>query len=172
MTSSKSFFVFLCLFLVNIAFVKAQNNPTPALLSKEQNYVDVPKTNVRFIPPAHFIYMEQNGGYMHVGTSSSVQVLEIKGTAYTMITPGMTKDYFMSQGVNLIGSEDVVTKSGQKGKIFTVSFFVENVEFERLMFFTGDYNNTIWINANYPVAVKEMLNTVLKESLLTAQFIQ
>lgn len=172
MTSARSFLIFFIVLVINIPLVYSQGNNTQALLGKEQSYVDVPLTNVKFIPPAHFVYMEQNRGYMHVGTSSSVQVLEVKGTAYTMITPGLTADYFKSQGVTLIGSEDVMTKEGKKGKIFTVSFFVENVEFERLMFFTGDYNNTIWINANYPVAVKEMLNSVLKESLLTARFIQ
>ena len=160
---------FFFLFVV-LSFTFAQDASVNNILNKEQTYVDVPKTSVRFMPPAHFIYMEQNAGYLHIGTSSSIQVLEITGTAYTMITPGLTKDYFKSQGVELKSQEDVITKSGQKGVIYTVSFFVDNVEFERLMFFTGNYHNTIWINANYPVAVKEMLNAVLKESILTAQF--
>jgi len=170
MITISRFFLNIFFTFVILSITIAQNNPVNNILNKEQNYVDVPKTSVRFIPPAHFIFMEQNNGYMHIGTSSSIQVLEIIGTAYTMITPGLTKEYFKSQGVDFLSKEDVVTKSGQKGVIFTVSFFVDNIEFERLMFFTGNYNNTIWINANYPVAVKEMLNTVLKESILTAQF--
>ena len=157
----------------DIAKAKVAKDTTIAeILKTETIYVDVPNTSVQIIPPAHFIFMEQAGGFLHVGTSSSIQVQEITGTAYTMITPGLTKDYFKSQGVTLLAEEDIITKSGQKGKLFTVSFVVENVEFERLMFFTGDYNKTIWINANYPVAVKEILNVVLKESLLTAKFKQ
>jgi len=171
-------FIFIFSFVCG-SFSKAQDiakvkkdTAISEILRTETTYVDVPKTSVQIIPPAHFIFMEQAGGFLHVGTSSSLQVQEITGTAYTMITPGLTKDYFKSQGATLLSEEDVVTKSGQKGKIFTLSFYVENVEFERLMFFTGDYNKTIWINANYPVAVKEMLNVVLKESLLTARFKQ
>jgi len=172
MSSIKSILLILAFSLFFAYFTKAQNGNVSALLGKDTVYVDAPKTNIQIIPPAHFVLMEQAGGFLHVGTSSSIQVQEITGTSYLMITPGLTKDYLLSQKCNLISEEDVVNKNGQKGKIFTVTFLVDNVEFERLMYFTGDYNNTIWINANYPVAVKEMLNAVLKTSLLTAKFKQ
>ena len=161
----------LALIFISLTLSAQLDNPL-SILNKSNDYTDVPNTKIEFIPPAHFVYMEGAGGYLHIGTSSSVQVLEIKGTAYTMITPGLTEEYFKNQGVTLISEEDVITKDQQKAKLYTVSFTVEDVPFERLIFFTGDYNNTIWINANYPVAVKEMLNVVLKESLLSARFKQ
>lgn len=172
MNSIKPVILIFSFSLFFVLFAKAQNANVSAILGKDTVYVDAPKTNIQIIPPAHFVLMEQAGGFLHVGTSSSIQVQEITGTSYLMITPGLTKDYFLAQKVTLLSEEDVVNISGQKGKIYTVSFFVDNVEFERLMYFTGDYNNTIWINANYPVAVKEMLNAVLKTSLLTAKFKQ
>jgi len=135
-------------------------------------YTTIPNTQIAIIPPAHFHFMEDMGGFLHVGTSSSVQVQEITGTPYTLIVLGLTEEHFKSQGVKLISKEDVITKNNEKGIIFKVSFEVEDYEFERLMFFTGDYNRTIWINANYPVVVKDMLEVVLKESLLTAKFIK
>jgi hypothetical protein len=170
MIKAKSTLAFFFILLFNYASAQEQSSNVLSMLNKDTAYFDVPNTNVRLVPPAHFIFMEDAGGFMHIGTSSSLQVLEVKGTAYTMITPGLTADYFKTQGVTLIEQEEVTTKDGNKGMIFTVSFSVQEVPFERLMFFTGNYNNTIWINANYPVAVKEMLNTVLKESLTTAQF--
>lgn len=172
MLKAKHLLTFLFLALAFITSAQDAASSVLSMLNRDTSLVDVPKTNVRFVPPAHFIYMEQSGGYFHVGTSSSVQVLEISGTAYTMITPGLTADYFKTQGVTLINEEEVVNKLGWKGKIYTLEFSVQDVPFERLMFFTGTYNNTIWINANYPVAVKDMLNAVLRESLLTAQFKQ
>ncbi|MDD3875985.1 MAG: hypothetical protein PHT69_05155 [Bacteroidales bacterium] len=134
-------------------------------------YFQIPNTKIELIPPAHFRFMEQMNGFLHVGTSSSIQIQEIRGTAYPMIVQGLTEGHFTSQGVTLISKEEVLTSNGQKAVIFTVAFKVDDFEFERLMFFSGDYNNTIWINANYPVVMKEILNVVLKESLLTARFI-
>jgi pyruvate/2-oxoglutarate dehydrogenase complex dihydrolipoamide dehydrogenase (E3) component len=83
---------------------------------------------------------------------------------------------FEKQGVKMINSENVKTKSGKDGKIYVVSFKAKSkdgkqeYEYERLMFFTGDLSQTIWIEANYPTVVKKILYDVLKSSLLTVQF--
>jgi len=158
--------------LLTSCFSYAQTILNEGLAIEQNAYFDIPKTNIQLIPPAHFRYIEEMNGFLHVGTSSSVQVQEITGTAYQLITKGLTQSHFESQNTVLIHSEDVVLKDGQKGQLFTVGFKVDDVEFERLMLFTGDYNTTIWINANYPVVVKDMLNVVLRESLLTAKFIK
>ena len=117
----------ILIFILSISFysssiaqdtTKVKDSAIPEILRTEMTYTDVPKTSVQIIPPAHFIFMEQAGRYFHVGTSSSLQVQEITGTAYTMITPGLTEEYFKSQGVTLLSEEDVVTKNGQKRKDF------------------------------------------------------
>ena len=43
-------------------------------------------------------------------------------------------------------------------------------KYQRMSFLTGDMNNTIFINANYPVLVKDLVYDAIKNSLLTAKF--
>jgi hypothetical protein len=38
------------------------------------------------------------------------------------------------------------------------------------MYFTGTYNRTIWVNANYPKVARNVLFNVLKTSVLTIQY--
>jgi hypothetical protein len=44
------------------------------------------------------------------------------------------------------------------------------LQFERMMLFTGDYHNTIWLNASYPTMLKKILYPALKQSLLSVLF--
>jgi hypothetical protein len=61
-------------------------------------------------------------------------------------------------------------QNGMSGVLYLVEFTVKGYDYERLMLFAGDYNNTIWINANYPTSAKSLLYDVLVECLLTAQY--
>jgi hypothetical protein len=139
--------------------------------------VDVPGTAVRMIQPVHFIPSATARGFIHAGSSASIQVNEVEGSPWTLVVKGVTKEYLESQGVKYISEEMVKTRSGKEGKIYLVSFKIKSgndpqkeLEYERMLFFTGDYNKTIWINASYPVIVKSLLYDVLKESLLSVVF--
>jgi hypothetical protein len=60
--------------------------------------------------------------------------------------------------------------------MFLLSYTIESPEnetpinFERLMLFTGTYQMTVWIEANYPVQARSLLYNVLRESLLSVEF--
>ena len=131
----------------------------------------VKNTKVALIPPEHFVYAEKIPGYIHPGTSASIQIKDIEGTSWTIIDKVMTKEHLESQGVEFIGREKVKLFSGLNGVIYTVSFESKGVKFERKMLFTGDYNYTIWLNANYPVSLKESVIKPLMNSLLSANII-
>ncbi len=132
--------------------------------------VQIPRTDVFMAPPEHFLVSENIPGMIHPGSSTTVQVQEIIGTSYIMIAQAMTPEHFESQNVSLISQEDVKMKDGKNGILYLVEFTVNGYDYERLMLFAGDYNNTIWINANYPKSAKSLLYEVLVESLLTAQY--
>lgn len=168
-----SLFAFLVsVFLYSSSYAQEESQNIIKVGKTDDVFFQVPHTQVELIPPAHFQFMEEINGFLHIGTSASVQVQEITGTAYVMVTEGLTEDYFQQQGVQKISKEEVVTKHGAKGVIYKVAFEVDDKAFERLMFFTGDYHRTIWINANYPVIIKELMYIVLRESLLTARFVE
>jgi len=132
----------------------------------------IPGTYVSMVPPEHFLVSENIPGLIHPGSSTTVQVQEIIGTSYIMIAQAMTPEHFESQNVSLISQEDIEMTNGMSGILYLVEFTVNGFDYERLMLFAGDYNNTIWINANYPKSAKSLLFDVLKESLLTAQYTQ
>ena len=141
-------------------------------------YVNLPNSDIKMVPPAYFKAFMKDGkfGFIHEGAASSISIEEIKGSAYTLIVKGMTKEYFEKQGVTLIAQEEVKTRQNKDGTLMLVGFKVKSkdgekeVEYERLMLFTGDYNRTIWINANYPAMVRKVLLAALRESLLSVQF--
>jgi hypothetical protein len=141
-------------------------------------YVTLPNSDIKMVPPAFFKAFLKDGkfGFIHEGAGSSISIEEIKGTAFTLLVKGMTKEYFAKQGVTLIAQEDVKTKQNKDATLMLVGFKVKSkdgekeVEYERLMLFTGDYNRTIWINANYPAIIRKVLLAALRESLLSVQY--
>ena len=137
----------------------------------------VPNTDIVITPPAHFKYVDAIKGFVHVGTSASITIQEIENISYIQVTQGLTPEYFAQQNATLIGSEDIKTKSGMEGKLYILGFTTTSndtskkvLHYERMMLFTGDYQRTIWISANYPELLKKVLYFVLKESLLTVNF--
>lgn len=149
---------------------KVVKNPDVISVKDTITYLSFPNTRIKIIPPLHFISYKKINGFLHTGSSSTIQASEVQGTPYVMYTKGMTPEFFEKQGVKLISEEDVVTKNNKKGKIYIVTFSSNGVDFERMMLLTGDYDHTIWINANYPVVVKFLLFDVIKKSVLSVMF--
>ena len=141
-------------------------------------YVTLPNSDIRMVPPAFFKPFINDGkfGFMHEGAGASISIQEVKGTPYPIVVQNMTEEYLETQGVKLIKKDIGQTKQKKDAVIYLVSFTVKSkdgskeLEYERLMLFTGDYNRTIWISANYPVVARKMLFNPLRESLLSVQF--
>ncbi|MBI5541593.1 MAG: hypothetical protein HY951_16145 [Bacteroidia bacterium] len=137
----------------------------------------IPNTEILITPPAHFKFVEKINGFIHLGSSASITATAVDGTSYLQVAEGLTSEYFNTQNAVLISCEDVKTALGMEGKLYTLSFQTTSndtskkvLQFERMMFFTGDYNRTIWLTANYPALLKKLLYPVLRESLLTVKF--
>lgn len=128
----------------------------------------IPETHVQMAPPEHFIFSSEIPGFIHPGSSTSIQIQEVEGTNYVMIDRVMTEEHFESQDVELISREEVTTNTGYDGVIYTVRFEVKGVKYERMMLFAGDYNNTMWINANYPIVSKKLVYEPVRNSILSA----
>ncbi len=140
--------------------------------------VEIPETNISIVPPAHFkkIHNENNFGFIHIGALASIQIKIVEGIPYTYIASSVTEENLKEQGVELILQKNVNTIYGKPAELFVLSYTVEHpekelsVKFERLMLLTGTYQTTIWIDANYPVEVKDLLYNVMLASLLSIEF--
>lgn len=136
-----------------------------------------PGTDVSLVPPKYFVVLPVKNTLLHPPTSSTIQINEIDGTAYSMLMKNITPEYIEKQNAHFISKKEVITDDGKKATLFLVSFTVEandtlhtQMEFERFMFFTGNYQKTVWINANYPVIAREAISDVLLKSLLSVKF--
>lgn len=136
-----------------------------------------PQTNVYISPPKYFKPVENIHGFIHIPTMSSMTCTEIKGYHYTQLTEQLTSEYIASQNATLNSTEDIILDNQQPARLFYISFTIpakdslhKDTPFERLMLFTGDMENTIWINVTYPQAVKRFVHNIILKSLKTVHF--
>ncbi len=136
----------------------------------------LPQTNVWISPPKNFKPVESIRGIIHLATTTSITCTEIKGYNYTQVTGQITPEYIAGQNAVLNSTEEVTTDNGIPGKLFTISFTIpakdstqKDTPFERLMLFTGDMDNTVWLNATYPQSVKRFVYKIVRRSLLSVK---
>ncbi|MCX7955124.1 MAG: hypothetical protein N3A01_08055 [Bacteroidales bacterium] len=154
-----------------------KRKPDTAKLMTLEPYVNIENTNIMIAPPKYFIYNSKISGFIHLPTTAAINIKEIKGYNYELVTANLTDEYIASQNAKLISVENITTSSGMPGKLYTLRFNIQSADslkkdipFERLMLFTGDINNTIWVNATYPLNVKIFVEKIIKKSILSVKF--
>lgn len=147
-------------------FVESQNEK---LVYDANKLVQAPNTNVFLIPPEHFIEDPSINGFVHSGSATTIQVIEVPGVSYSIIEQSMSKDYIESQNYILHEKVNIVTENGSEAVIYLVRFTSNDLEYERAMFFTGQ-ENTIWINVNYPLSIKKLIFPAIEACLKSVQY--
>ncbi len=135
-----------------------------------QEKLQVKNTQVWMSPPEGFVEAEGFIGFLHRNSGVAIQVTEIDSIPFTYVTGGLTESYFKDQGVRLITQEKFKTNEGKHAEMFVVAFQMKEIEFHRIMFFTGDLNQSIWINVTYQEKIEKLIMGDIKESLKTVQF--
>jgi hypothetical protein len=138
------------------------------LIYSPEKLVQAPNTNVFMIPPEHFIADPSINGFVHPGSACTIQVIEIPNISYNIIENSMTPEYIISQNYSFAEKLNIKTENNKNGVIYFVRFISGEMEFERAMFFTGD-QNTIWINFNYPLSMKDLLYPAIEACLTSVQ---
>lgn len=146
-------------------FVESQQNK---LIYDESKLIQAPNTNVFIIPPEHFIQDAGINGFVHPGSATTIQVIEVPGKNLKQLINSMTDEYITEQGYTFIGKEEIITESGNPAILYFVQFTSNELEYERIMFFTGD-ENLIWININYPLTIKKLIYPAVEACLKSVQ---
>jgi hypothetical protein len=136
----------------------------------EEFLVKIPETSIQIMPPEHFIFSEQVPGFIHIGTSATIQITEIKGTSYVMLKNGLTEKNLKDQNVQLLNNYEIEMLDGTPGHLFQVEFTSNNIKYLRYILLAGDYHNTMWISGSYAYRAKEIIEDILLQSMLTAKF--
>lgn len=147
------------------AFIEEQN---AKLVYHESKLKKVPNLNLLIIPPEYFEEDATLNGFVHRGSATTIQILEVEGVSYNTIDAGMTPEYIASQGFEFVQRKDFQTVTGQTAVIYFVRFISNNIEYERCMFFTGN-NKTIWVNVNYPLSIKKLIYPQIESMLYSIQ---
>lgn len=147
------------------SFVDSQNEK---LVYDYSKLVIAHNTNVKIIPPEHYIPDASINGFVHPGSASTIQIQEVPGISYSAIEQSMTSDYIESQNYRLVDKVYITTQKNKNAVIYFVQFTSGETEYERAMFFTGD-QNTIWINFNYPVSMKKLLYPAIEACLKSVE---
>ncbi len=134
-------------------------------------------TSVTLQPPDKFTYSEKIKGFVHPGSAASMAVAEAEGISWIQACQSLTQASLSGQSVSLITQEDVILKDGvTTGRFFVMRIIIksndstkQDLEFERLMLFAGDYHHTVWVNSNYPALLKPLLYATLRESMLSVE---
>ena len=129
-------------------------------------------TSISIRLPKHFkeFSNEDINGYMHTGTASSIVAYELEETPYALSSDSLTQEHLSGQDVKLVGQQESKTYKGAPAKFYFVEFTTKGVEVIRIMFFTGSYNKTVFLQANYPKVFDSLLRNVIMESFRTVKF--
>jgi hypothetical protein len=127
-----------------------------------------PNTHVMMVPPENFVLNPGLSGFIHNGSSTTIQVLEINNVSSQKIRESLNAAYFKAQGFKLESQEIITLNNGEEAIVYLTQFTVNNENFCRLLFFTGE-ETTIWINVNYPAIVKTLLHKPIIASLKTVR---
>ncbi|MDR2836046.1 MAG: hypothetical protein LBV69_07640 [Bacteroidales bacterium] len=129
----------------------------------------ISNTNVSLIPPKYFEIDSSINGFIHKGSHTTIQTIFVPNVAFQKIEEKMTAQYIKSQGFTFVEKKQLILDSGQEAVLFFVTFTTkENMEFERIMFFTGN-QNTIWINVNYLIIMKNLILSEITKCLKSVQ---
>ena len=162
--------------LLTCICLSAQENTLKDFVAEQQEklfyspdkLLQAPNTNVFLIPPEHFVADPSINGFVHPGSACTIQVIEIPDISYNVIENAMTPEYIVSQNYSFSEKLNIKTENNNNGVIYFVRFASGETEFERAMFFTGD-QNTVWINFNYPLSMKNLLYPAIEACLKSVQ---
>jgi hypothetical protein len=156
----------------NVSLVDTVNAKLYIAKDLDTTYRTFKNTEIRFLPPKHFVEFssEERSGYMHTGTAANIVAAEYQQTPYLITSDTLKQHHLDNQDAQLFGQQMVKTHSGYPGKLYFARFYVDGISIIRIMFFTGDYNRTVFIQANYPEVFDPLIRQVLIQSLLSVEF--
>lgn len=162
------------LFLTIIRFLVFSQDSIPAPVIKLGPQTPVSGTHVSMTPPDKFTYSPKLKGFVHPGSAASVTVTEAEGISWIQASQALADKNMSGQNTSIVSQEDITLKDGNTGRLFVLRLIIpsndstkQDLEFERLMLFAGDYHRTVILNSNYPALLRSLLYPTLRESMLS-----
>lgn len=130
-------------------------------------------TDIKILPPKHFVEFSsgETSGFVNTGTAASIVAAEYKDTPYVGYYDALAEEAF-SQVKNAVftGERSTETYSGRPAKFYFYKFTSKGVKVHRIIFFTGDETQMVFLQANYPATFDALIRDVIMESFLTVEY--
>ncbi len=139
----------------------------------QSDYQAFKNTNIKIKPPLHFevFSSDEVSGFMNPGTASSIVAFEYPETPYIGFYDEIAEEAFSQvDHAEFLGSEEARTVDGYPAIFYFYGFSVDDVEVVRVMFLSGDENQMVFLQANYPLAFDAIIRQVVVQSFLTVQY--
>jgi len=62
----------------------------------------------------------------------------------------MTPEFFTMNGLTLVEEKEFTSDYNVSGRYYKADFIIDKLPHVRYMIFSGDINNTLWLNITYP----------------------
>ena len=151
--------IFFCMLFLTDTF--SQESDQRAVDTTSTPEVIVPKVKLgnlnMLTPPETFEVATTFNGFLSKKTSSAIIVTLIDNVTFPLIATGMTEEFYAKNKLTFISESDIKTNSGDLGKLFKLSFNLEEDEYIRYMVYVGDLKKTLWLNITYPKVVEAIL---------------
>ena len=153
-----------CIFVILNGIIFCQNEIVNDSLPKLTQVADF---NVCLVVPQYFEVDVAINGFQHQGSMATIQVQELSKVTISAFEKNMTPEYFETQGFTFKHKKQIILDNASNALLYYVGFQTDELEFERIMFFTENKENNkmIWINVNYPLIMKNLLEIAIDNCL-------
>lgn len=130
-------------------------------------------TNMRILPPKGFVPFSNGrvSGFVNTGTAASIVGAQYPETPYVGFYDAMAQKAFNKAGnAELTGERSAHTYSGRPAKFYFYTLRSEGVKVRRILFFTGDEYQMVFLQANYPASFDALIRQIIMESFLTVEY--
>lgn len=119
--------------------------------------------------PLYFDKIENDSvvGFVHMGTASTITIEKKLNSSFISATSGINSEMLKNQGVLLLSEFDITTEEGRPARVYILGFKINNLPAHRIMFFTGDHQNTWVFSATYLEKISYLLRDVFLSSFMT-----
>lgn len=136
-------------------------------------YKQFKNTSINLKLPKYFIEFESDdiSGFMNTGIAASIVGFEYNNTPYVGYYDAFAEKASsqVDNGV-FLGKKESKTLAGQPAVFYFYSFMLKDIKINRIIFYTGDDKQMVFLQANYPAAYDALIREVIIQSFLTVEY--
>jgi hypothetical protein len=100
--------------------------------------------------PEGFVSSTSFNGYIHLNSATSIVMTSVEHVNFLRLCAGMTPEFFSMNGLTLVEEKEFTSDYNVSGRYYKAHFIIDKLPHVRYMIFSGDINNTLWLNITYP----------------------